>query len=330
MKEKGVATTVVAIIVIVIVAVAGVSGYLLLLKSGPTESSPGAEGENQEGEKPGQFTVIEENLLFTGGYTDPSVIQMPDGTYLMYLNRRAREGENWSGSFVLSSGDGIFWNEETGIVFLGVAVGRAFRFPNGVRYYYHQPPREKENRGTIVSSFSTDGITNWTYEGVRIRPREGHAVAGPGVVRLKDGTYRMFFFEKELIDTDPRRATSREIYGASSKDGLSWRRDEAPTIVYEENVEGAGLPHPQRGQVLHPFVIEWPEQNGYLMLYNSHSRIFAAYSQDGFNWEKLGYTGIVGADADAIRLPDGSFRIYFGDFSPETLGVVYTAILKVE
>jgi len=124
------------------------------------------------------------------------------------------------------------------------------------------------------------------------------------------------------------------IYGASSQDGLSWVRDQEPTIAYETQVEGVGKEYASP-QVLHPFVMRWPE-GGYLMFYNSHQRVFAAYSRDAVTWEKLGYTGIGGADADAILLANGSLRIYYGGWcqgEPECVdagpGIVHTSLLKV-
>ena len=41
--------------------------------------------------------------------------------------------------------------------------------------------------GGIVSVFSGDGIS-WTYEGLRL-----DGAADPAVIRLPDGTYRMFY-----------------------------------------------------------------------------------------------------------------------------------------
>lgn len=64
------------------------------------------------------------------------------------------------------------------------------------------------------------------------------------------------------------------------------------------------------------------------MFYNSHSKIFAAYSLDGYSWKKLGGIGVKGADVDAFYTEDGNIRVYFGDFSEQTSGVVYTGILK--
>ena len=62
------------------------------------------------------------------------------------------------------------------------------------------------------------------------------------------------------------------------------------------------------------------------MFYNSHSEIFLATSSDGVSWEKEGYIGIHGADVEAIENEDGTLRLYYGDWSSETSGVVYTVI----
>ncbi|MFQ5865300.1 MAG: hypothetical protein ACE5IW_08750 [bacterium] len=305
-----------------------VLGMIALVNDCGKPAQPTAS--NEELSPPTQFHYSQVVVLFTGGYADPSVIQMPDATFLMYLNRF---GETGTGTFILSSDDAVSWKVQTDIVFRGVATGRGFRFSNGLRFYYPQLERPPQFEGdepprNIVSSFSSDGISDWQDEGVLVVPRPGYSLGGPTVIRLKDGSYRMFFDEQDLSTIGPGKVLQGEIYAASSKDALMWTRDEAPTIVYEEDVEGVGQGS-HVAQVLHPFAMAWPD-GGYLMFYTSHSRIFAAYSQDGFRWEKLGHTGIRGADADAIFLADGTLRIYFGDFTPETSGIVYTAVLEVE
>jgi hypothetical protein len=266
-----------------------------------------------------QFTYSNERRLFTNGHADPSVIKMPDGSYFMYLNKFNSQG---SGYFVLTSNDGLGWKEKTDIIFPGVATGRAFLTEGGVRFYYPTPmPRSPaEPASEIISSFAEDGLNFRKDAGIRVQPRQGYYLSGPAVIKLRAGAYRMFFDESDINSGNIQRS---EIYGASSSDGLEWKRDEAPTIVAEESVEIGNIK-----QVLHPFVIEW--QNGYLMLYNSHSRVFAAYSDDGFGWKKLGNTGLNGADVAAIALPDSSFRVYFGRFSEGTSGEVYTAVLRVK
>jgi len=284
----------------------------------------------EEPSPPSIFHYSQTVILFTGGYADPSVIQMPDATFLMYLNRF---GETGTGTFILSSDDAVSWKEETDIVFRGVATGRGFRFSNGIRFYYPQSEHQPRFQGdepskNIVDSFSSDGINDWKEKTILVEPRPGYSLGGPTVIQLKDGNYRMFFDEHDLSSPSPGTVVQAEIYAASSEDGLRWIRDEVPTIVYEDDVEGTGRQN-NIAQVLHPFAMIWPDR-GYLMFYTSHSRIFVAYSQDGLIWEKCGNTGILGADADAILLADGTLRIYFGTFTPETSGIVYTAILEVE
>jgi hypothetical protein len=66
------------------------------------------------------------------------------------------------------------------------------------------------------------------------------------------------------------------------------------------------------------------------MMYNSHSELYAATSTDGLAWEKIGKIGIHGADIDGYFQTDGSIRVYYGDFTPQTGGLVYTAVLKAQ
>ncbi|HIH13757.1 MAG TPA: hypothetical protein HA224_00710 [Nanoarchaeota archaeon] len=298
---------VLALIIILILLISGCAG------------APQQGRSDKPAQPQAQFFYSDEKLLFTNGHADPSVIKMPDGSYFMYLNKFNSQG---SGYFVLTSNDGLEWREKTGIIFQGVGTGRAFLTEAGVRFYYPTPlPRSPaEPASEIISSFAEDGLNFRKEAGTRISPRQGYYISGPAVIKLKDGTYRAFFDESDINSGNIQRSG---IYGASSSNGLDWKRDGTPTIVAEDSVETGNIK-----QVLHPFVIEW--KSGYLMLYNSHSRVFAAYSDDGFRWKKLGNTGLNGADVDAIGLPDGSLRVYFGRFSEATSGEVYTAVLRLK
>ncbi len=309
------------VFVLIIIGVILISGCAGQPEKSPAQIPQGPEptAQSQAQQPQTQFIYSEEKLLFTGGHADPSVIKMPDGSYFMYLNKFGRQG---SGYFVLTSEDALEWKEKTGIIFEGAATGRALLANGGVRFYYPtaMPRTPSEMPSNIVSSFSENGINFRKDDGVRVQPRQGFYLSGPAAIKLKDGTYRMFFDETDIQSGNIPRS---EIYGASSSDGLNWARDEKPTIVAEGAVEVGNIK-----QVLHPFVIEW--KNGYLMLYNSHTRVFAAYSNDGFSWQKLGNTGLAGADVNAIALQDGGFRVYFGRFSEATSGEVYTVILRIK
>ncbi len=262
------------------------------------------------------FTVSQNELLFTGGYADPSVIEF-GGRYLMYLNTF---GGTQTGVYILESSDGVTWSELTEVIFPGIATARAFEFERGIRLYY-------PNNGELHSTISVDGVTNWVEDGVLLSPKTGYKLEGPTVIQTASG-YRMFFDEFDAASQGDGNILTGEIYGASSPDGVAWTRDAQPTIVFEDAVEGFGRAGSPK-QVLHPFIIEVAGR-GYYMFYNAHSEVFVAHSDDAVTWEKLGYVGLHGADVDIIPLDDGTFRMYYGDFSPETLGVVYTTILRLE
>jgi hypothetical protein len=264
-------------------------------------------------------------LAWTGGYADASVVEFK-GKYWMYLNQFGNGKP--SGVFVLSSSDGLTWKEETDIIFDGVATVRALVIGDKVYAYYPQGGAQiaPNEPAAIVGSVSSDGKTFSSVSSIKISPREGYTMDGPGVFQLEDGTFRMYFVEFEMSDVTKRKG---DMWGASSSDGKTWIKDAQPTLKAEASVEGL-QPWPQ---ILHPFVTRF--EGGFIMLYNSHSRIFWAYSEDGLTWEKRGkvtYNGseIDGADVDGFWINENELRVHFGDFSEQTGGVVYMSVLRVE
>jgi len=130
----------------------------------------------EESMLPAKFTLLEEKALFAGGYADPSVIQMVEGFYLMYLNRFYQPDD--IGYFILSSNNGIIWQEETSIVFRGIATGRAFRESAGVSFYFPKTDLLVAAGGeaprNIVRFFSPNGINQWSNEEILLRPKSGY------------------------------------------------------------------------------------------------------------------------------------------------------------
>ncbi|MDP2671451.1 MAG: hypothetical protein Q8P13_03255 [bacterium] len=260
--------------------------------------------------------------IFTGGYADPSIIKKKDGTYLMYLNKF---GNGPSGYLVLSSKDAKTWKEETGIIFPGISVARAFQTKTGIRFYYpEQMPLagSTDPMPSLLSAFSTDGLAFKKEAGARVKPRDGYFLGGSTVFTLPNGKLRMYFEEPAAADPMKRKGV---IWGASSSDGLKWTRDSSPSIEPETSVENAPADWPQ---ALHPFVVTEPDGT-FLMFYNTHSKIYAAESKDGLSWTKLGDLGIDGADADGVYLPNGNFRLYYGDFDEKTGGEVFSIDLTI-
>lgn len=329
-KKKIINPVLLVIVIAVLLVFAGIAAVLLKKESKRTSdaSKPAASSTSQK-QVPAftKISVLEEGkLVLPNGHADPTVVPTAEG-YRMYVNKQ-RGGP--SGYLTFVSADGITWTKEKDMVIPGVSTGRAIVLPDGIRIYYPgpQPIKPSDPPADMFSSFSTDGITFTKDAGTRLSPRSSaHYVEGPTVFQLADKSWRMYFNENTIAAAMQRDG---EIWGASSKDGLTWVRDDKVTLAAdaEESKQANGSPAPWK-QVLHPFVIKNPK-GGYIMFYNSHSEIFAATSTDGLEWEKIGRVGIHGADIDGYFQDDGTIRVYYGDFSEATGGVVYMAVLKVE
>lgn len=285
--------------------------------------SPDAEISSSPSTTSTKISVVEEGkIILTGGYADPTVVRTATG-YRMYVNRQSG-GPN--GYIAYTSTDGIAWTKEKEFGLNGGATGRAVIFPTGVRLYYPgaQPIKPSDPPADMFSSFSTDGLNFTKDPGTVLKAKDAdHYVEGPTVFQLPDKSWRMYFNENSTAAGNQRDGI---IWGASSKDGVTWTRDSQPTLEASTTELGNS---PQWKQVLHPFVLANPK-GGYIMFYNSHSEIFAATSTDGLTWNKIGKVGIHGADIDGYFESDDTIRVFYGDFSEETQGVVYMGVLKVQ
>jgi sucrose-6-phosphate hydrolase SacC (GH32 family) len=311
-------------VAVLIVLAAAALGYFFLNK--PTDktnqTSQNTATSSAKTKKTTITKLTEAKKAFTGGFADPSILKRADGTYIMYLNSFGKVDNGYS---VYTSPDAENWTKKTGVIFTGISVARAYQTESGIRFYYPEQMPLLGSNGpmpNLLSAFSTDGLTFKNDPGKRLTPREGHFMGGLTVFKLKDSTLRMYFEEPESADPNKRISA---IWGASSTDGLTWTRDEKPTI---EDQPDTSSPSTGWAQALHPFVVTRPDGN-YLMFYNTHSELYAADSSDGLTWNKLGKINIHGADADGVFLPDGNFRLYYGDFSEQTSGEVYFVDLKI-
>lgn len=294
-------------------------------KHNSTATNTASSSSSDKTALPTKFSVAEEGkLILPNGYADPTVLPTETG-YRMYVNRQSGGP---GGYLTYTSPDGITWTKEHDIIITGVATGRAVALPTGVRFYYPgmQPINPADPPADMFSSFSTDGVSFTKDPGTVLKGRDSaHYVEGPTVFQLEDKTWRMYFNENSVASGNQRDG---EIWGASSKDGLTWTRDDKVTLQDEVGQKIAGKSTPWK-QALHPFVLKNPK-GGYTMFYNTHSEMYAATSTDGLTWKKIGKIGITGADMDGYYQKDGTVRVYYGGFTEQTGGLVYTAVLKVE
>ncbi len=324
-KSSSKTPLIIILLIVVLLVVAAAAFYFFLNNKDSSSSSSDSKttASSSAMAKKTTFTKLTEaKKVFTGGYADPSILKQSDGTYIMYLNKF---GNNGNGYFVLTSTDAEKWTEKTGVIFTGISVGRAYKTDTGIRFYYPEQMPLIGSTGPmpkLLSANSSDGLKFTTDPGTRITPRDGYFIGGSTVFKLPDGTYRMYFEEPEGADPTKRKGG---IWGASSTDGLAWTRDAKITIEDTEDSADSASKWPQ---AMHPYVITKPDGT-YIMFYNTHSEIYAASSTDGITWTKLGKIGIHGADSDGVYLPDGTFRLYYGDFSETESGQVYFVDLKI-
>lgn len=315
---------------IVVLSLGAIYVYSQFAKPGATSTEPiarpGSKSKTNSNSSPTststRISVAEPGkIILSGGYADPTVVKTSTG-YRMYVNRQSGGP---SGYMTFTSVDGITWDKEKDNVISGAATGRAIVLPTGVRFYHPgvQPIKPSDPPANMYSATSPDGVV-FNKPQLALSPKDsGHYVEGPTVFQLPDTTWRMYFNENSTAAGNQRDGI---IWGASSKDGITFTRDTDPTLEADATELGNG---PQWKQVLHPFVLANPK-GGYVMFYNSHSEIYAATSSDGLSWAKIGKVGIRGADIDGFFQADGTLRVYYGDFSEETQGVVYMGVLKVQ
>ena len=204
---------------------AGVTGYIL--------SAISDDGEHWE-QEPGvrihvQSPDAEKWTLC------PDVLVLSDGTYRMYFQAHSAQDRDVILSTI--SPDGLSWTREPGIRVLDPAANlgspRCLPLDGGrFRLYYHFYPlsnRTGIDAGKCIrSAISDDGQTFVQEDGVRIQQEddlESYAVYAPEILRLADGSYRMYYAGWSEDPVEGR------IFSATSWDGLSWVKD--PGICLE-------------------------------------------------------------------------------------------------
>ncbi len=149
--------------------------YLAAMPANPTAPRAVYSAVSEDGI---HFTQEEGVRVAVEHITDPSVVVLPDGTWLMALSR--------GGTTLLArSTDGVTFSLTEVVVNEG-GVPELTLLPDGsLRLFVSAPDG-------IRSLRSTDGGNTWEPEaGLRISAEEGNVAADPGVTRLPDGTWFM-------------------------------------------------------------------------------------------------------------------------------------------
>ena len=240
---------------------------------------------------------------------DISVIKLSDDTYRAYfaINEGIRSA---------TSNDGLTFTVEDGFRLPeGYGMPRVVRLSDG-RYRLFAIVSDG-----IASAVSDDGLEFTVEEGTRIKASDFgvEQLSGGSLVELDDGTYRMYFSD---LPKPGEGVKNHQIFSATSSDMLTWTAETGVRVGSGSDIDMSAE---------HPFVIKRSDGTFRMFYYiNNPTGQWTATSTDGLTWEDQESTGITekteGNDPDVVTLPDGNWRLYFGDFDESIGGVIYSAI----
>ncbi len=188
----------------------------------------------------------------------PDVIPLADGRWRMYFEARSRS----TPTVVLSaiSEDGLDWIVEEGIrvsnpdwsygsprcIYIP-QTNRSKSLSSHDRYrlyfhHYRHPMRGgMDAQNHIISAISDDGLNFRLDAGVRLAQEapqwESYAVYAPEVIRLQDGSYRMYY---SSWSTTVRGG----VFAARSPDGLNWSKEGPPILRLDRPLDNKMVSEP--------------------------------------------------------------------------------------
>jgi len=244
-----------------------------------------------------------EGLRISGEFVDPEAFQLPDDSYAMHLTGLGK---------VAYSPYGLTWTISEDDV-----IGEAssiLKLPDGGYRAWWSVPKGAETFD-MLTAFSNDGY-NWEDETMLTSPNMDDFYGGmPAVVISPDGTYRMYYTHTgpdTFIKSDMPGVELhiKRVYSAHSSDGLVWEPDPGIRI---DGGEEADKGHASSGDV-------YIRKDGkYEMVYCSGGYgIGWAVSDDGLSWTRMGSTGMDGADPVVNVFSDGTVRMYYAVYIPES------------
>ena len=232
-------------------------------------------------------------VLDVGGVQETVMVSSPcvaieDGTYKMWY--AGYDGSNWR-IFYATSSDGVSWVKQGLIMDYGDSTPEAISilFPtviktDGIYYMWYTGKTTIENRLTILSATSVDGI-NWNKKGLEINygdvAGEDTSVSESCVLREDDGSLKMWYSGTDWVPVNKYR-TLLATMDYRSFEPMSWDKQGIA-------VEIGGYPEDSTGTSNQATI---KDDGIYKMWYvgsdGGNGRILYADSIDGEVWNKQG------------------------------------------
>ncbi len=248
---------------------------------------------------------------------DISVVILPDDTYRAYYIAQN------VGILSSTSTDGLNFTLESGVRLSdGHGQPRVVKLSDGRYRLFFTGMVDRE--AGIGSAISSDGLNFTEESGIRIKASDfgEDSLSGGSLVTLDDNTYRMYFSRLPMPD-EP--ITPFQTYSAVSSDMLNWTPETGVRVGEGSNIDKSAE---------HPFVIKKTDGTFRMFFYvNDPTASWTATSTDGLTWENAEETGITGVtsmaegnDPDIVVLPDGRWRMYYGDFDTTIGGFIRSTV----
>lgn len=254
-----------------------------------TTTSPATTGWTSEGTR---ITAADAGQTSTQVFADATVIRLTDGRWRMFMFA------NTAYRSAISS-DGLAFTMEAGYKMReGAGQSRAFRLDDGrIRIYF-------SSNGIMSAISSDDGATFTEEAGFRVTPSAAGmtALTGPGVVKLRNGTYKMYF---STLPIPGEGVKPHYIRSATSADALTWTMDSGVRIGTGATTLTGNSEHPAA----------YVNSDGSVTLFyfrNTDLKLYQSTATDGLTFTSEAWTGLDLNDPDIVNLPDGTVRLYGG------------------
>lgn len=193
-----------------------------------------------------------------------------------------------------SSPDGLTWTHDGFVLLEHASVPCAIVMPDGrLRIYYVDASQMPE---TVNCAESSNEGSTFEPLGLTIAGLESEKAVDPGIVRLSNGRYRLFYYG---ANGDPGAAGTHYVRSAISDDGVHFT-ETGTALAYP------GLVDPDVFKVGDRWLM-------FVFSLTEHTTVVAE-SRNGRKFKKVRPLGLDGFGTTApVRLDDGRFRLYAFD-----------------